>query len=164
MLDLGCGFGHHCRWMREQGAASVVGVDLSERMLEHARAMTSDSAIEYRCCAIEDRNLAPAGFDLVTSLLPLPAMADGKTDRLFVDLVTDESALATASLRLRHGSSHLESYRERQVLSSTFRKTHSRLTTTPSHSGPFAERRSAVVKSGCEQSDRCTPDRILSGA
>ena len=52
VLDLGCGFGHHCRWMREQGAESVVGVDLSERMLERARAMTSDSAIEYRCCAI----------------------------------------------------------------------------------------------------------------
>jgi hypothetical protein len=63
--------------------------------------MTSDSVIEYRCCAIEDLKLAPAGFDLVSSSLALPAMADGKTDRLFVDLVTDESALATASLRLR---------------------------------------------------------------
>ena len=68
VLDLGCGFGHHCRWMREQGAASVVGVDLSEGMLERARAMTSDSAIEYGCCAIEDLNLAPTGFELGNQL------------------------------------------------------------------------------------------------
>lgn len=58
------------------GAASVVRVDLSERMLERARAMTSDSAIEYRCCAIEDLNLAPAGFDLVTSSLALHYVSD----------------------------------------------------------------------------------------
>jgi 2-polyprenyl-3-methyl-5-hydroxy-6-metoxy-1,4-benzoquinol methylase len=80
VLDLGCGFGHHYRWMREKGAASVVGVDLSERMLERARAMTSDSAIEYRC-AIEDLNLPPAGFDLVTRasmLLPAEIRSGGR--------------------------------------------------------------------------------------
>src|SRR6266550_4389838 len=29
VLDLGCGFGWHCRYAREQQARSVVGVDLS---------------------------------------------------------------------------------------------------------------------------------------
>mgnify|MGYP002317630958 CR=1 FL=1 len=28
VLDLGCGFGWHCRYAAEQGATSVVGVDL----------------------------------------------------------------------------------------------------------------------------------------
>ena len=45
VLDLGCGFGWHCRYAVEQGAASVVGVDLSERMLAEARAMTDSPAI-----------------------------------------------------------------------------------------------------------------------
>ena len=31
VLDLGCGFGWHCRYAREQQAKSVIGVDLSEK-------------------------------------------------------------------------------------------------------------------------------------
>jgi SAM-dependent methyltransferase len=64
---VGCGSG---------GAAEVLGVDLSKRMLERARAMTSDSAIEYRCCAIEDLTLARSSFDLVTSSLALHYVSD----------------------------------------------------------------------------------------
>ena len=37
VLDLGCGYGWHCRYAAEHGAASVVGVDCSERMLAVAR-------------------------------------------------------------------------------------------------------------------------------
>jgi SAM-dependent methyltransferase len=47
VLDLGCGYGWFCRWARENGAASVVGVDVSERMLTRARAKTADPAIRY---------------------------------------------------------------------------------------------------------------------
>src|SRR6266852_820584 len=54
VLDLGCGFGWHCRYAREQQARSVVGVDLSEKMIARARESTNDSAIEYRQLAIED--------------------------------------------------------------------------------------------------------------
>ena len=42
ILDLGCGFGWFARWAVEQGAASVLGVDLSENMLARARAETAD--------------------------------------------------------------------------------------------------------------------------
>ena len=38
VLDLGCGFGAFARWAREMGAESVLGVDLSEKMLARARA------------------------------------------------------------------------------------------------------------------------------
>lgn len=34
VLDLGCGFGWHCRYAREQQASSVIGVDISEKMLQ----------------------------------------------------------------------------------------------------------------------------------
>jgi 2-polyprenyl-3-methyl-5-hydroxy-6-metoxy-1,4-benzoquinol methylase len=40
VVDLGCGFGWFCRWAREQGAARVLGLDLSEKMLARARAAT----------------------------------------------------------------------------------------------------------------------------
>jgi 2-polyprenyl-3-methyl-5-hydroxy-6-metoxy-1,4-benzoquinol methylase len=46
-LDLGCGFGWFCRWARERGAASVLGVDLSDRMLARAKAASHDDAISY---------------------------------------------------------------------------------------------------------------------
>jgi SAM-dependent methyltransferase len=71
VLDLGCGFGWHCRYAREQQANSVVGVDLSENMLERARASTNDSGIDYRRMAIEDIDFAAEEFDVVISSLAL---------------------------------------------------------------------------------------------
>jgi len=71
LLDLGCGFGWHCRYAREQGARFVIGVDLSEKMLARAKTDTRDSAIEYRRCAIEDIDFADGQFDVVMSSLAL---------------------------------------------------------------------------------------------
>ncbi len=47
VLDLGCGFGWFCRWARQHGAAHVLGIDISEKMLARARATTEDSSITY---------------------------------------------------------------------------------------------------------------------
>jgi len=69
VLDLGCGFGWHCLYAREQQARAVVGVDLSENMLARARKSTGDPAIEYHQLAIEDINFAAAEFDVVISSL-----------------------------------------------------------------------------------------------
>src|SRR5438132_585639 len=71
LLDLGCGFGWHCRYAREQGAQLVVGVDLSEKMLARAKADTDDSAVDYRQCAIEDVDFRADQFDVVISSLAL---------------------------------------------------------------------------------------------
>jgi len=71
VLDLGCGFGWHCRYAREQQARSVVGVDLSENMLERARAMTDDPGIKYMRMAIEDIDFHAGEFDVVISSLAL---------------------------------------------------------------------------------------------
>jgi len=38
VIDLGCGFGWFCRWARRHGAAQVLGLDVSEKMLARARA------------------------------------------------------------------------------------------------------------------------------
>jgi len=71
VLDLGCGFGWHCRYARERQARSVVGVDLSEKMIARARESTNDSAIEYRRLAIEDIDFSAREFDVVVSSLAL---------------------------------------------------------------------------------------------
>jgi SAM-dependent methyltransferase len=71
LLDLGCGFGWHCRYARERRARSVVGVDLSERMLARARQSTDDPGVEYRRSAIEDIDFPADEFDVVISSLAL---------------------------------------------------------------------------------------------
>jgi SAM-dependent methyltransferase len=69
VLDLGCGFGKWTRLMREQGAASVVGIDISAKMLERARAENAMNGITYLKCPIEDAAFDPGSFGLVTSSL-----------------------------------------------------------------------------------------------
>jgi SAM-dependent methyltransferase len=69
VADLGCGYGWFCRWAREAGAASVLGLDLSERMLERARGATQDAAITYRRTDLEALDLPAAGIDLAYSSL-----------------------------------------------------------------------------------------------
>ncbi len=76
VLDLGCGFGWHCRYASEQGAGFVMGTDLSEKMLQQARLNTHDPAIEYRQMAIEDIDFAAGSFDIVISSLAFHYVAD----------------------------------------------------------------------------------------
>lgn len=71
VLDLGCGYGWFCRWARQQGAASVLGIDVSEKMLARAAADTQDSAIVYRRADLETIDLPRAAFDIVYSSLTL---------------------------------------------------------------------------------------------
>jgi SAM-dependent methyltransferase len=69
VLDLGCGYGWHCRYAREQQAGSVIGVDISEKMLKKAREMTNDPLISYLQMPIEDISFSEAQFDVVISSL-----------------------------------------------------------------------------------------------
>ncbi|ERK06927.1 SAM-dependent methyltransferase [Serratia fonticola AU-AP2C] len=76
VVDLGCGYGWFCRSAREQGAAQVLGMDLSEKMLGKAKEMTKDPAIEYRQQDLEALQLPAASFDLVYSSLTLHYIED----------------------------------------------------------------------------------------
>lgn len=76
VVDLGCGFGWFARWAREQDAASVLGLDLSERMIARAAAETADPAIAYRIADLESLELPAASFDLAYSALALHYIAD----------------------------------------------------------------------------------------
>lgn len=68
VLDLGCGYGWHCQYAIEQGAKSVTGIDISERMLQTAREKT-DSRIQYIRLPIEDIDFGKDSFDIVISSL-----------------------------------------------------------------------------------------------
>jgi SAM-dependent methyltransferase len=91
VLDLGCGFGWHCRYAREQQARQVVGVDLSEKMLARARELTDDPAIEYHQAAIEDTAFPADRFDVVLSSLAFHYVANLDTvfARVFACLSRD---------------------------------------------------------------------------
>lgn len=69
VLDIGCGFGWHCIYAAEQGAAYVLGTDISEKMLAVAREKTTSHNVEYRQIAMEDMDFAPDTFDVVISSL-----------------------------------------------------------------------------------------------
>jgi ubiquinone/menaquinone biosynthesis C-methylase UbiE len=76
VIDLGCGDGTLCRSVAEAGAASVLGVDPSSRMLALATARTDDPRVRYQQGFAEDLRLPPACADLVTSSLALHYVAD----------------------------------------------------------------------------------------
>jgi SAM-dependent methyltransferase len=71
VLDLGCGFGWFCRWARQQGAAHVLGIDVSAKMLARARADTVGQAITYTRVDMEKLELPTDSFDVVYSSLAL---------------------------------------------------------------------------------------------
>ena len=79
ILDLGCGFGAFDRWAVENGASTVIGVDLSENMLSRARELTDTAAIEYRIGDLENLEIVDEDFDLVYSALAFHYINDFHT-------------------------------------------------------------------------------------
>lgn len=76
VLDIGCGFGWHCIYAAEQGAISVLGTDISEKMLAVAKEKTPFPNVEYKRLAMEDINFAPDTFDVVISSLAFHYTSD----------------------------------------------------------------------------------------
>jgi SAM-dependent methyltransferase len=75
VVDLGCGFGWFCRFAWQEGAAGVLGFDISENMLARAKA-TSDAAISYAKADLEVLELPEASFDLAYSSLAFHYLKD----------------------------------------------------------------------------------------
>ncbi|MBZ4188230.1 class I SAM-dependent methyltransferase [Niabella beijingensis] len=76
VLDLGCGYGWHCRYAADQGALQVTGVDLSAKMLEKARSYRFSPLITYLESPVESVDFPPGSFDVVISSLALHYVAD----------------------------------------------------------------------------------------
>ena len=79
VLDLGCGYGWHCIYAAEHGAAAVTGVDLSEKMLAVAREKTTAPQVTYIRGDMAETPFPPESFDVVLSSLAihyLPSFTD----------------------------------------------------------------------------------------
>ncbi len=76
VLDLGCGYGWHCRYAAEMGASAVTGIDASARMIAEAQSRTAHPRIAYSVCDLTVYEYHPAAFDLVVSNLVLHYVED----------------------------------------------------------------------------------------
>lgn len=71
VLDLGCGYGWHCKFAAEQGAIQVLGIDLSRKMIKEAKIRNRSNQIQYRVCGIEEYEYPENMWDCVVSNLAL---------------------------------------------------------------------------------------------
>ena len=71
VLDLGCGYGWHCKYAAQQGADRVLGIDLSEKMIAKAKEINADPKITYEICDLEAYAYPQDSWDCVVSNLAL---------------------------------------------------------------------------------------------
>lgn len=71
VLDLGCGYGWHCKYAVQNGASEVLGIDSSKKMIAQAVSNNYDDRIKYAVCTIEDFTYPADFYDLVVSNLAL---------------------------------------------------------------------------------------------
>jgi len=76
VLDLGCGYGWHSQYAAAKGALSVLGIDLSERMINEAKSRNAAENITYRVCGLEEYEYPEGAYDFVISNLTLHYIAD----------------------------------------------------------------------------------------
>jgi SAM-dependent methyltransferase len=76
VVDLGCGYGWFARWASGEGAASVLALDVSGRMLERAREINTALGIQYNQADLDALVLPEASFDLAYSSLAFHYIAD----------------------------------------------------------------------------------------
>lgn len=85
LLDIACGEGHFTRRLRQAGASKVVGLDISERMIELARAQEAlqPLGIDYVVGDATDLARPPQNFDIVTcAYLMVYARSRAELDRM----------------------------------------------------------------------------------
>lgn len=76
VLNLGCGYGWHCKFVVEQGARKVLGLDLSQKMIEEAKRRNCGEGILDRVCGIEEYEYPETAWDCGASNLALHYIED----------------------------------------------------------------------------------------
>lgn len=64
ILDAGCGIGKDCKMLAEKGA-KVVGIDISQKMIEMAKSKCKNSKIEFYLQDMENTRFRDDEFDVV---------------------------------------------------------------------------------------------------
>jgi 2-polyprenyl-3-methyl-5-hydroxy-6-metoxy-1,4-benzoquinol methylase len=94
VVDLGCGFGQLSRWLAAEGATSVLGIDLSLKMLERAKAETTSPAVVYRRADLETLTLEPASADFIVSSMAFHYVEDfARLGRMLFDALAPRGDL-----------------------------------------------------------------------
>lgn len=76
VLDLGCGYGWHCKYAEDLGASVILGIDSSQKMIDAAKKRNAGKNITYRLCGIEEYAYPENAWDLVISNLALHYIED----------------------------------------------------------------------------------------
>lgn len=76
ILNLGCGAGGHDRKLIEMGAEYVLGIDLSQNMINEAIKDNTSDKIEYKVLSMLDIDSLDQKFDLVLSSLAIHYVED----------------------------------------------------------------------------------------
>lgn len=76
VLDLGCGYGWHCKYAAEAGAEYILGTDISHKMLEKAKKENKHEKIKYQCIPMEDLDFPENTWDIVMSSLAFHYVKD----------------------------------------------------------------------------------------
>ena len=75
VLDLGCGYGWHCKYAADHGAKEILGIDISCRMLETAKQKTA--AIKSNTVRRQWKILLFLTAALTLFSVPLPSIMCG---------------------------------------------------------------------------------------
>lgn len=76
VLEVGCGSGQGTRMVADAGAAEVMGVDVSEASIAHARSNVATDRLTFRTVAGKSLPLPDAAYDMVVSLETIEHVAD----------------------------------------------------------------------------------------
>lgn len=100
VLDLGCGYGHNCLDFVRRGAKRVIGLDISQKMLEIANKESRDPKIQYINNSMTDIDSIDEKFDFVYSSLAFHYVEN------FSKLIHDIYALLNSGGRLLFSQEH----------------------------------------------------------
>lgn len=76
VLDLGCGYGWHSKYAADCGAASVLGIDVSEKMIAAAMEKNADDRVFYKVMDLTQYDYPANTYDFVISNLVLHYIED----------------------------------------------------------------------------------------
>lgn len=76
ILDLGCGYGENCKYYKKIGANYVLGIDISNHMIDEANKNNKLENIEYKVMAMEEISKIAEKFDIVISSLAFHYIKD----------------------------------------------------------------------------------------
>ena len=76
VLDLGCGYGENCREFSRRGALKVLGIDISEKMLEVAQTENASESVSFLQMSMNSLFRLEGSFDVVLSSLAVHYIED----------------------------------------------------------------------------------------